>query len=79
MTTGALLFAFDSEVKYTLLANECAKRIKRYLNIPVSLVTDIKLDTDLYDQQVIVEKPTNKNRHQSKNYNTRYRLYVEWQ
>ncbi len=66
MTTGALLFAFDSEVKYTLLANECAKRIKRYLNIPVSLVTDIKLDTDLYDQQVIVEKPTNKNRHQSR-------------
>ena len=66
MTTGALLFAFDSKVKYTLLANECAKRIKKYLKIPVSLVTDVELDTDFYDKQIIVSKPSNKNRHQSR-------------
>ena len=37
MNTGALLFAFDSEIKYTKLAIECAKRIQQYLDIPVSL------------------------------------------
>ena len=62
MNTGALLFAFDSEIKYTKLAIECAKRIQQYLDIPVSLVTDIKLETDIFDQQIIVDKPSDKNK-----------------
>jgi len=66
MTIGALLFAFDSEIKYTTMAIECARRIKQYLNIPVSLVTDAKLDVDTFDQQIIVQKPSNKNRHRGR-------------
>src|SRR5210317_2000311 len=62
MTVGALLFAFDSEIKYTKLAVECAKRIKQYLGLPSTLITDRKLDTDIFDQQIIVAKPENTNK-----------------
>ena len=62
MTTGALLFAFDSEIKYTKLAVECAKRIKQYLDIPVTLVTNIKLDTNIFENQILVAKPDGKNK-----------------
>jgi len=62
MTTGALLFAFDSEIKYTKLAIECTKRIQKYLDIPVTLITDSKLDTDIFDQQIIVDKPNDINK-----------------
>ena len=33
MNKGALLYAFDSKVKYTKLAIKCAKRIKKYLQL----------------------------------------------
>lgn len=56
MNCGALLFAFDSEVKYTKLAVECAKRIQNYLKIPVSLITDHEMDTDIFDNQIIIDK-----------------------
>jgi len=62
MTVGALLFAFDSEIKYTKLAVECAKRIKQYLDIPVTLVTNIKLDTNIFENQILVTKPDGKNK-----------------
>lgn len=62
MTVGALLFAFDSEIKYTKLAVECAKRIKQYLDIPVTLVTNIKLDTDIFENQILVTKPNGRNK-----------------
>ena len=62
MTVGALLFAFDSEIKYTKLAVECAKRIKQYLDIPVTLVTNIKLDTAIFENQILVTKPDGKNK-----------------
>ena len=57
MTKGALLFAFDSEINYTKLAVECAKRIKQYLGLPSTLITDRKLDIDIFDQQIIIPKP----------------------
>lgn len=37
---GAVIHAFDSEINYTKIAFECAKRVKQYLNIPVCLITD---------------------------------------
>lgn len=41
MTVGALIFAHNNTgVDYTRLAVFCAKRVKKYLDIPVSLVTD---------------------------------------
>ena len=59
--TGALLYAFDSDIKYTKIAVECAKRINQYLNIPVSLVTDATINEQVFDQVIIVDKPATKN------------------
>jgi len=62
MTTGALIFAFDSEIKYSKLAVECASRIKKYLNIPVTLITDKLIDNTIFDNQVIVTRDNGTNR-----------------
>ena len=43
MTVGALLYAFNSDINYTKIALECANRIREYLDIPVSIVTDTTL------------------------------------
>lgn len=41
MNNGVLLFAFDNEeINYIKQAEECARRVKRFLNLPVALVTD---------------------------------------
>lgn len=41
MTTGALIFAFDTEhTAYLDMAAWCAERVKRFLNIPVAVVTN---------------------------------------
>lgn len=41
MTTGALIFAHNnSGIDYTKLAVYCANRVKQFLDIPVSIVTD---------------------------------------
>jgi hypothetical protein len=41
MTTGALIFAFNNEkTDYVRMAAWSAERIRRYLNIPVAVVTD---------------------------------------
>lgn len=41
MTTGALIFAYNNaEVDYIKIANFAAKRVKQFLDIPVSIVTD---------------------------------------
>ena len=64
MNKGALLYAFDSKVKYTKLAIKCAKRIKKYLKLPVSIVTDTKVDSDIFDNTIIVPKPITNNRHE---------------
>jgi hypothetical protein len=41
MTTGALIFAFDTEhTRYLDMAAWCAERVKRFLNIPVAVVTN---------------------------------------
>lgn len=42
MTTGALIFAFNNEkTDYLAMARWCAQRIRRHLNIPVAVVTDV--------------------------------------
>lgn len=41
MTTGALIFAFDTEhTRYLHMAAWCAERVKHWLNIPVAVVTN---------------------------------------
>jgi hypothetical protein len=42
MTTGALIFAFDNEsTDYVTMAQWSARNIRRWLNIPVAVVTDV--------------------------------------
>ena len=41
MTTGALIFAFDTEhTRYLDMAAFCAERVQQFLNIPVAVVTN---------------------------------------
>lgn len=41
MTKGVVLYALNnSEIEYTLLAEDNAKRISQFLNVPVSIITD---------------------------------------
>jgi hypothetical protein len=59
MTKGCLIFAQNnSEVDYVKQALFAAKRVKQYLNVPVSIVTDspdylAEIDTDKVFDQVI--------------------------
>ncbi len=50
MTVGALIFAHNNTgIDYTRLAVFCGKRVKKYLDIPVSIVTDnVEWLTDNY-------------------------------
>lgn len=41
LTTGALIFAFNNEkTDYVKMASWCARRVRRFLSIPVAIVTD---------------------------------------
>ena len=62
MTTGALLYAFDGEICYTKFAVACARRIRQYLDIPVSLVTDSAIDNPVFDQIIPVDTLESRNR-----------------
>lgn len=49
MSKGALLFAFNSKIDYFKMAVSTAKRINHFLNIPVSVVTDVPNIADNYE------------------------------
>lgn len=50
MTTGALIFAFNNEhIDYLAMARWSAKNIKRHLDIPTAIVTDIPFDNTEYE------------------------------
>lgn len=61
MTKGVLLFALNnSEINYIKLAEDSSKRISKFLNVPVSLVTDAEsassiTDKKLFDKVIVVE------------------------
>jgi hypothetical protein len=65
MTRGVLLFAHDSgSVKYTDFAAWSAHRIQKYLNVPVSLVTDREIKgKHPFDQIIIADAASNSYRH----------------
>ena len=53
MTTGALIFAFNNEsIDYVSMAAWSAKNIQRQLGIPVSLVTDTEVNSNVFDQVI---------------------------
>lgn len=66
MSKGILLFAHNSPVHdYYSMAEYCAKRIKRFLNLPVSIVTDEESyrPSDLFDKVMFVlPDKSNKNK-----------------
>lgn len=56
MSQGVLLFAFNNEsINYVNQAIFCAKRIQKYLQLPVSLVTNVAVDNKCFDQIIKVE------------------------
>ena len=57
MSTGAIIFAFNGDIQYTRIAQECAKRIKQHLNIPVTLITNAVKTYSGFDNQILVAGP----------------------
>ncbi len=61
MNNGVLLFALNnSEIDYIKLAENAAKRVHKFLNVPVSVITDASSassisDKNLFDNVIIVE------------------------
>jgi hypothetical protein len=67
---GALLFAFNTElVDYVKMAVFTAKRINRFLNLPVTIVTDSNANLSKYDYTfdnvILAEANTDNNRNNS--------------
>lgn len=57
MTTGALIFAFNNDsIDYVALAAWTAGNIKRHLDIPVALVTDVDPGHAIFDQVITAKK-----------------------
>lgn len=58
MTQGVVLFAFNNErFDYVSMAAWSAKRIHRYLDLPVTVITDsINVDSSLFDQVISVDQ-----------------------
>jgi hypothetical protein len=58
MTTGVLIFAFNNEhIDYLAMANWSAKNIRRHLNLPVAVVTDIPVPLNYCFEQTIYAVP----------------------
>lgn len=64
LTTGILLFAFNTEkFDYVKMAEYSARRIQTWLNLPITLVTNVSPVTiELWDNVVIVPPPPNNTR-----------------
>ena len=62
MSQGVLLFAFNNEsINYVKQAIFCAKRIKKYLQLPVSLVTNVDVNDSCFDKIIkLNQKQSNK-------------------
>ena len=59
MTTGALIFAYNNEhLDYLALANWSAKNIRRHLDLPVCVVTDMTVPSNYHFEQVIYAPPS---------------------
>jgi hypothetical protein len=57
MTTGVLIFAFNNEhIDYLAMANWSAKNIRRHLNLPVAVVTDLTVPNNYKFEQIIYAK-----------------------
>lgn len=64
MTQGTLIFAFNNGIiNYVKLAAWTANNIKRHLNIPVALVTDVPVEDSIFDHVIFADKQTDNGRY----------------
>jgi hypothetical protein len=75
MTQGAVIFAMGDDITYVDMAVWNAHRIQRYLDIPVSLITDQAVDHTVFDQVIRVDTQPDS----ARRYFTDYKKYLRWQ
>lgn len=83
MSKGVLLVAFDSVtdqgtvLRYTELAKICANLVRKYLKLPVGIVSNMPVEG--FDEQILVEKPVSDSRHVLlKNVHESYNWYNDY-
>jgi hypothetical protein len=63
MTTGVLIFAHNNEhIDYLAMANWSAKNIRRHLNLPVAVVTNIAPPLNYKFEQIIIANSDGKDK-----------------
>lgn len=63
MSKGVLIFAINSTFDYVAAATEAARRVKKYLDLPVTLVTEQPVDSKYFDQVILLKNNTSTARH----------------
>lgn len=58
MSKGVLIYAFNSNFDYIKSAEFAAKQVKKFLNLPVTLVTNTEVDSEYFDNVIIFEDAT---------------------
>lgn len=57
MTTGAVIFAYNNDaVDYVAMAAWSARRVQKYLDIPVTLVTDSEVSDSVFDRVIQTQR-----------------------
>lgn len=55
MSKGVVIYAYNSTFDYISAASFAAKQVKKFLDIPVTLITDIDPKLDIFDTVIIKE------------------------
>jgi len=57
MSQGAVIFAFNTRIDYVSLAREAARRVRDFLDLPTTLITDEPGTVKGFDQVIVVDRP----------------------
>lgn len=55
MTKGVVLLAYNNGIDYIKLAKDTAQRVHHYLDLPVTLITDIEISDNSFDNVIKLE------------------------
>lgn len=55
MSNGVLIFAVNSEFDYIRSAEFAAKQAKKFLNLPVTLVTNVEVQSEHFDSVIVID------------------------
>ena len=59
-SSGVVLHAFGADrFDYYALADNCARLVTKFLQLPITLVTDREPQTNLYDKVIICQSESN--------------------